>query len=61
MPTLVAIQRNSVISDLYNRLVARGKPKKVAIVACMRKLLIIANAMVCDRSPWQPELAAAHS
>jgi transposase len=61
MPTLVAIQRNPVISDLYNRLVARGKPKKVAIVACMRKLLIIANAMVRDRTPWQPELAAAHS
>lgn len=61
MPTLVAIQCNPVISALYLRLIERGKPKKVAIVACMRKLLIITNAMVRDRTPWCPELAAAHS
>jgi transposase len=61
MPTLVATQRNPVISALYNRLVERGKPKKVAIVACMRKLLIISNAMIRDRTPWTPELAASAS
>lgn len=61
MPTLVAIQRNPPISALYTRLIERGKPKKVAIVACMRKLLIISNAMVRDRTPWCPELAAALS
>ena len=36
MPTLVAIQRNPAISALYTRLIERGKPKKVAIVACMK-------------------------
>lgn len=61
MPTLVATQYNPVISAQYNRLVERGKPKKVAIVACMRKLLIISNAMIRDRTHWTPELAAALS
>ncbi len=61
MPTLVATRYNPVISALYNRLVERGKPKKVAIVACMRKLLVITNAMVRDQTPWCPELAAALS
>lgn len=59
MPTLVATKYNPEISALYNRLVERGKPKKVAIVACMRKLLIITNAMIRDRTPWTPDLAAA--
>jgi len=61
MPTLVATKKNPVISALYNRLLERGKPKKVALVACMRKLLTIANAMIRDRTYWTPELAAAHS
>ena len=52
---------NPVISAMYNRLIERGKPKKVAIVACMRKLLIITNAMIRDRTSWTPELAAALS
>lgn len=59
MPTLVASKNNPVISSLYNRLVENGKPKKVALVACMRKLLIICNAMIRDRTYWTPELAAA--
>ena len=58
MPTLVATQRNPVIAAMYQRLLERGKPKKVALVACMRKLLISLNAMARDRSPWTPELAA---
>ena len=61
MSTLVATRYNPVISVLYTRLIERGKPKKVAIVACMRKLLIICNAMLRDRSSWTPELATARS
>ena len=61
MSTLVATRYNPVISALYTRLIDRGKPKKVAIVACMRKLLIICNAIVRDRSSWTPELAATRS
>ena len=43
----------------YQRLLAAGKPKKVALVACMRKLLVIMNAMVRDDEPWNPQLALA--
>ena len=59
MPTLVATRYNPVIAAMYQRLLAAGKPKKVAIVACMRKLLVILNAMARDRTPWDPQLAAA--
>lgn len=52
MATLVAVRRNPPIRDFYERLLDRGKPKKVAIVACMRKLLTILNAMVKTRSRW---------
>lgn len=53
MPTIVAVRWNPVLRDFYQRLVAAGKPKKVALVACMRKLLIILNAMLKHRTPWQ--------
>jgi len=56
MPTLVATQHNAVIKRFYDRLVALGKPKKVAIVACMRKLLTILNAMVRSNRPWDASL-----
>lgn len=52
MATLVAVRHNIVIRQFYERLVAAGKPKKVALVACMRKLLTILNAMVRDQKPW---------
>jgi transposase len=52
MATLSAIRHNSVIHAFHQRLIAKGKPNKVAIVACMRKLLTILNAMVRDRTPW---------
>ena len=52
MATQSAIQHNPVIREFHERLIARGKPKKVAIVACMRKLLVILNAMVRDQVPW---------
>jgi transposase len=53
MAALAAIRSNPVIRCLYQRLIAAGKVKKVAIVACMRKLLTILNAMVRDARPWQ--------
>ena len=54
MATLVATRHNSVIRAFYTRLLAAGKPKKVALVACMRKLLISLNAMLHENAPWQP-------
>ncbi len=53
MATLTAIRSNPVIRAFYLRLVAAGKVKKVAIVACMHKLLRILNAMVRDHQPFQ--------
>jgi len=52
MATLSAIRHNAVIRQFHQRLIAKGKPNKVAIVACMRKLLTILNAMVRDGTPW---------
>jgi len=61
MGALVAARRNPVIRAFYHRLVAAGKPKKVALVACMRKLLTILNAMMRTNTTWrkinQPETA----
>jgi transposase len=53
LATLSAIRHNPVIRAHYEQLVARGKLPKVAIVACMRKLLVILNAMVRDMRCWQ--------
>jgi transposase len=53
MATLVGIRHNPVLIDFYNRLVKAGKAKKVALVACMRKLLTILNAMVRSNTEWQ--------
>ncbi len=50
--TLVATRRNLVIRAFYGRLVTAGKPKKVALVACMRKLLTILNAMMRANTTW---------
>jgi transposase len=52
MATLTAIRCNPVIKAFYQRLISRNKLKKVAIVACMRKLLTIINVMVRDNKPW---------
>lgn len=52
MATLTAARFNPVIKAFYRRLVDAGKPKKVALVACMRKLLTILNAMLRDQSAW---------
>jgi transposase len=53
MATLVATRHNPVIRDFYQRLLEKGKLKKVALVACMRKLLVILNAMIRDNRTWQ--------
>ena len=52
MGALVASRYNPVIRDFYQRLLAAGKPKKLALTACMRKLLVILNSMLKHRSPW---------
>lgn len=52
MASLVAIRFNPVIRDFYKRLKAKGKPSKVALVACMHKLLTILNAMIKNKTPW---------
>ena len=57
MAAIVAMRHNAVIRRCYERLLAAGKPKKVAIVACMRKLLVIMNAMVKSRRPWNDQFA----
>ena len=55
MPTLVAIRFNPVIRDFYQRLVNTGKSKMTAVVACMRKLLTILNAMLAKNQSWRPK------
>jgi transposase len=52
MATMSAVRFNPPIKAFYDRLVLAGKPKKVAIVACMRKLLTILNAMLRDQASW---------
>jgi transposase len=54
MAALSAIRCNPVIRSFYQRLVAKGKVKKVAITACMRKLLVILNTMTKTRQAWRP-------
>jgi transposase len=55
MATLSAIQANPQIKAFYERLVAVGKPKKVAVIAAMRKLLTILNAILRSGQSWQPD------
>ena len=61
MATLAASRFNPVIRDFYQRLLAAGKPKKVALVACIRKLLVILNSMLKQRSPWRAQRASTPS
>jgi transposase len=53
MGALVATRFNPAIKEFYQRLLDAGKPKKVALVACMRKLLSILNALMRDRAIWR--------
>jgi transposase len=53
-----ATRHNPVLKAFYLRLIARGKEKKVALVACMRKLIVILNVMIARRQKWNPSLYA---
>ena len=57
MATLAASRHNPVIRDFYLRLCAAGKAKKVALTACMRKLLVILNSMLKHGAAWDPSFA----
>jgi transposase len=59
MAVVSGVVHNPLLQPFYDRLCARGKPTKVAMVACMRKLLTIANAMVRDGLRWSPTGAPA--
>jgi transposase len=59
MATLSARRFNPVIRSFYERLITAGKPVKVALTACMRKLLTILNAMMRSGTHWQPRVPAA--
>ena len=61
MGALVASRYNPIIRDFYRRLLACGKPKKLALTACMRKLLVILNSMLKHRSPWSGLSPVTHS
>jgi transposase len=58
MGALVAARFNPTIRAFHARLIAAGKLPKVALVACMRKLLSILNAVIRDKSPWTPEITS---
>jgi transposase len=58
MATLSAIRHNPVIKTFYQRLLAKGKVKKVALTACMRKLLVILNTMVKSGQDWNPPISS---
>jgi hypothetical protein len=59
LAALVASKRNAVIRAFCLRLLAAGKPKKLALTACMRKLLTILNAIARTQTPWSTEFALA--
>jgi transposase len=60
MAATSAIRFNPIIKEFYERLIGRGKPHKVAMVACMRKMLTILNAMARTNTPWTPPLHGAN-
>ncbi|MEO0826494.1 MAG: IS110 family transposase [Cyanobacteria bacterium J06639_14] len=59
MATLVAVRHNPPLRTVYQHLLDQGKEKKVALIACARKLLTCLNAMLKSRTPWQDELVTA--
>ena len=60
MATLTAVRCNPPLKSFYNRLLATGKPKKLALTAAMRKLLLILNAILKTNSPWRPPCPASN-
>jgi transposase len=61
MAMLSATRYNPLLAPFYRRLVQRGKSKKLAYIACARKLLVILNAMLRDRTAWSPTIDFQHS
>jgi transposase len=61
MAMLSATRYNPLVAPFYRRLLERGKSKKLAYIACARKLLVILNAMLRDRTSWCPNLDFQHS
>ncbi|KRG82926.1 hypothetical protein ABB34_13520, partial [Stenotrophomonas daejeonensis] len=59
MATWAAIRARSPLAETYRRLVEAGKPKKLAVTACMRKYLTMLNAMQRDNLPWYPKGSSA--
>jgi transposase len=59
MAAMTARRCNPVLKAFYEHLIARGKPKMVAMVAVARKLLTILNAILRDKKPWQPDILRA--
>jgi transposase len=57
MPALVAVRFNAAMKTKYHALIGAGKPPKVALTAIMRKLIILANALLRDGRTWSPSLA----
>ncbi len=56
MAMMSAMQCNPVFKATYQRLIAAGKPKKVAMIACIRKMVVILNSMVRDGVYWDPKI-----
>lgn len=59
MCAVTATRCNPAVRDCYQRLVAAGKPKKVALVACMRKLLLVISAVIRSGKPWSAQFTAS--
>lgn len=59
MAALTAVRFNPVLKQFYQRLLTKAKPRKVALTACMRKLLSIVNLMVRNQTPWSDDPASA--
>ncbi|WP_263858746.1 transposase [Shewanella algae] len=57
MAMMSAMQCNPVFKDTYARLLEAGKPKKVAIIACVRKMVVILNSMLRDGIMWDQNIA----
>ena len=57
MAALSSVQHNNVIRHFYQHLVAKGKHKKIALTACIRKMVIMLNAMIRDDQLWKENMA----
>jgi transposase len=61
MATLSAVRRNPVLAAIYAKLRQAGKPPKLALTACMRRLIVILNAMVKNNTPWSPAVLPSNT